>query len=169
MSDCIHNYPRVRIRSHAISTAYDDLNKCSAIIMFRRTFRILHMSVIRERRHTDPNWIRAPSFGLVIVVPHSAENFAICAWILRVILTSVKTSYPFHACVVERPLHRSKIGPMRSNHYHSQSRLRNIAAYVIHCYTWCDVAGKDLYRCGRRYCFKSLVWITTKFHNYITE
>ena len=32
--------------------------------------RVLHMSRIRKRRHKDPRCVRAPSVGVIIVVPH---------------------------------------------------------------------------------------------------
>ena len=38
--------------------------------MFAKRCRILHTSRIRKRRHKDPSCVRAPSVGLVIVVPH---------------------------------------------------------------------------------------------------
>ena len=42
--------------------------------IFRTRSRILHMSRIRKKRHTDPSCVRAPSVGLVIVVPHCVTS-----------------------------------------------------------------------------------------------
>ena len=55
--------------------------KCSA-----NRCRILHTSRIRKRRHKDPSCVRAPSVGLVIVVPHCyisrAENHTFRRFVL---------------------------------------------------------------------------------------
>ena len=47
--------------------------------MFAKRCRILHTSRIRKRRHKDPSYVRAPSVGLVIVVPHYEKQYA-CPW-----------------------------------------------------------------------------------------
>ena len=41
--------------------------------MFAKQCRILHTSRKRKRRRKDPSCVRAPSVGLVIVVPHYVQ------------------------------------------------------------------------------------------------
>jgi len=48
--------------------------------MLRKTVRILQTTRIRKRRHKDPSCVRAPSVGLVIVLPDALTqnvNFTI--------------------------------------------------------------------------------------------
>ena len=51
--------------------------------MFVKRCRILHTSRIRKRRHKDPSCVRAPSVGLVLVVPHC---IALCSIVLYCIV-----------------------------------------------------------------------------------
>jgi len=55
----------MRVQQLVVGLFKQAFHKC-----FAKRCRILHTSSIRKRRHKDPSCVRAPSVGLIIVVPH---------------------------------------------------------------------------------------------------
>ena len=119
--------------------------------MFAKQCRILHTSRKRKRRRRDPNCVRAPSVGIVIVVPHKVSHLHTCSFpntqALARTHTLIVEPQPSPSIIDLSPTRNSNLCPYHVNEFDQLPHFIDVTAFCIG------------YNYGCIYCLQLLRWV----------